>query len=89
MGPGGHPADPSRRRGHDYIDLRASQEQLDIARRNLDTQRQTVEVTRERFRLGLTSQLDVAQAEGQAASTAADIPAWNGTSRPPSTAWAS
>lgn len=57
-----------------YIDLRASQEQLDIARRNLDTQRQTVEVTRERFRLGLTSQLDVAQAEGQAATTAADVP---------------
>lgn len=57
-----------------YIDLRAFQEQLAIARRNLDTQRQTVEVTRERFRLGLTSQLDVAQAEGQAASTAADIP---------------
>ncbi len=57
-----------------YIDLRAFQEQLAIARRNLDTQRQTVEVTRERFRLGLTSQLDVAQAEGQAATTAADIP---------------
>ncbi|QLA19575.1 efflux transporter outer membrane subunit [Desulfolutivibrio sulfoxidireducens] len=57
-----------------YIDLRASQEQLDIARRNLHAQQQTVEVTRERFRLGLTSQLDVAQAEGQAATTAADVP---------------
>ncbi len=57
-----------------YIDLRAFQEQLAIARRNLEAQGQSVEVTRERFRLGLTSQLDVAQAEGQAATTAADIP---------------
>ncbi|NDY57710.1 efflux transporter outer membrane subunit [Desulfovibrio sulfodismutans] len=57
-----------------YMELRAAQEQLDIARRNLKSQEETVEVTRERFRLGLTSQLDVAQAEGQAASTAADPP---------------
>ncbi|KUG29367.1 rnd efflux system, outer membrane lipoprotein cmec [hydrocarbon metagenome] len=57
-----------------YMALRAAQEQLDIARRNLKSQEETVAVTRERFRLGLTSQLDVAQAEGQAASTAADPP---------------
>lgn len=57
-----------------YMELRAAQEQLDIARRNLKSQEETVAVTRERFRLGLTSQLDVAQAEGQAASTAADPP---------------
>ncbi|MEF3698754.1 efflux transporter outer membrane subunit [Desulfolutivibrio sp.] len=57
-----------------YMELRAAQEQLDIARRNLKSQEETVEVTRERFRLGLTSQLDVAQSEGQAASTAADPP---------------
>jgi NodT family efflux transporter outer membrane factor (OMF) lipoprotein len=57
-----------------YMELRAAQEQLDIARRNLKSQEETVDVTRERFRLGLTSQLDVAQAEGQAASTAADPP---------------
>jgi len=57
-----------------YMELRAAQEQLDIARRNLKSQEETVAVTRERFRLGLTSRLDVAQAEGQAASTAADPP---------------
>ncbi len=57
-----------------YMELRAAQEQLDIARRNLKSQEETMEVTRERFRLGLTSQLDVVQAEGQAASTAADPP---------------
>lgn len=57
-----------------YVALRAYQEQLDITRKNVDTQRQNAEVTRERFRLGLITQLDVAQAEGEVASTAADIP---------------
>jgi NodT family efflux transporter outer membrane factor (OMF) lipoprotein len=57
-----------------YIALRASQEQLGIAQQSAQAQRQNAEVTRERFRLGLITQLDLAQAEGQAASTAADIP---------------
>lgn len=57
-----------------YVALRAYQEQRDIARSNAEAQRQNVEVTRERFRLGLISQVDVAQAEGQSAATAADIP---------------
>jgi len=57
-----------------YMELRAAQEQQDIARHALESQLKTVEVTRERFRLGLTSALDAAQAEGQAASTAADLP---------------
>jgi len=57
-----------------YVALRAYQEQLAIARKTLETQRQNADVTRERFRLGLINQVDVAQAEGQAASTAADLP---------------
>lgn len=57
-----------------YIELRASQAQLDIVRANTESQRQTVDVTRERYRLGLTSYLDVSQAEAQRAATEANIP---------------
>jgi multidrug efflux system outer membrane protein len=57
-----------------YAELRASQAQWEITRRNLAAQQETVEVTRERFRLGLTSYLDVAQAEAQKATTESDLP---------------
>jgi len=57
-----------------YVALRAYQEQIAITRSNAEAQRQNVEVTRERFRLGLITQVDVAQAEGQAAATESDIP---------------
>ncbi len=57
-----------------YIDLRSNQEQLAITLRNVESQKQTVDVTRERYRLGLISYLDVAQAEAQKASTESDVP---------------
>jgi multidrug efflux system outer membrane protein len=57
-----------------YIDLRANQAQLEITRANVASQEQTVEVTRERYRLGLTTYLDVAQAEAQKAATASNLP---------------
>ncbi len=57
-----------------YIDLRADQAQLEITRANVASQEQTVEVTRERYRLGLTTYLDVAQAEAQQAATASNLP---------------
>ena len=57
-----------------YTDLRANQAQREITRRNVEAQQQTVEVTRERFRLGLTSYLDVAQAEAQKATTESNLP---------------
>jgi NodT family efflux transporter outer membrane factor (OMF) lipoprotein len=57
-----------------YIDLRANQAQVEITRRNVEAQQQTVEVTRERFRLGLITYLDVAQAEAQKASTESNLP---------------
>jgi len=59
-----------------YIDLRANQAQLEITRRNAETQQRTVEVTRERFRLGLITYLDVAQAEAQKASTESNLPTY-------------
>lgn len=57
-----------------YLNLRAYQEQLAITTKSAETQRENAEVTRERYKLGLITQLDVAQAEGQATATAADIP---------------
>ncbi|MFP3868997.1 MAG: efflux transporter outer membrane subunit [Desulfobacteraceae bacterium] len=58
-----------------YVDLRANQVQREITRRNVKAQQETVEVTPERFRLGLTTYLDVAQAEAQKAATESNLPA--------------
>jgi outer membrane protein, multidrug efflux system len=58
-----------------YIALRANQAQLEITRRNVEAQQETVEVSRERFKLGLTTYLDVAQAEAQKAATESNLPA--------------
>ncbi|OQX20135.1 MAG: hypothetical protein BWK76_02455 [Desulfobulbaceae bacterium A2] len=57
-----------------YVSLRSLQQRLDIARRNLAVQEQSVELTRRRQQGGFTSGLDVAAAEGQAAVTAAQLP---------------
>ena len=59
-----------------YLDLRANQEQLNITHQNAKAQRNTVEVTKERYRIGLTSYLDVAQAEAQLKSTESNIPTY-------------
>lgn len=59
-----------------YVALRENQEQVAIARRNGEAQRSTAEVTRERYRLGLTSYLDVAQAEAQWATTKSTLPTY-------------
>ncbi len=58
----------------DYIDLRRFQERLTIARRNLKAQRHSADLTRRRFEGGFVGALDVANAEAQAATTAAQIP---------------
>jgi NodT family efflux transporter outer membrane factor (OMF) lipoprotein len=57
-----------------YIDLRGFQQRLAVARANLKTQQETLELTRVRFQAGLASDLDVAQQEAQVNSTAAQIP---------------
>jgi NodT family efflux transporter outer membrane factor (OMF) lipoprotein len=57
-----------------YIDLRGFQRRLAVARANLKAQQETLELTRVRFQAGLASDLDVAQAEAQVNSTAAEIP---------------
>jgi len=57
-----------------YVELRSAQEQLAITNQNAETQQNTAAVTRERYRLGLTTYLDVAQAETQRLTTESDVP---------------
>ncbi|WP_243361015.1 efflux transporter outer membrane subunit [Fundidesulfovibrio terrae] len=57
-----------------YVELRSGQERLAIAKATAASQQQNVDVTTERFRLGLTSHLDVSQAVAQHAKTRSDIP---------------
>jgi outer membrane protein, multidrug efflux system len=57
-----------------YIDLRGFQRRLAVARANLKTQQDTLELTQVRFQAGLASDLDVAQQEAQVNTTAAQIP---------------
>jgi multidrug efflux system outer membrane protein len=57
-----------------YIDLRGAQRRLAVARANLKTQQDSLDLTRVRFDAGLASDLDVARAEAQINATAAQIP---------------
>ncbi len=57
-----------------YIDLRSFQQRIAIARQNLEIQTRSARITRQRFQAGFVSGLDVANAEAQAATTAAAIP---------------
>ncbi len=59
----------------DYVTLRGTQEQLRIARDNLHTAEQSLDLTRQRAQAGVTSDLDVANASAQVRITAAQIPA--------------
>lgn len=60
-----------------YVELRAGQQQRAIAVRNVEAQQQTLEVTRERYRLGLTAYADVVQAETQVIATQSVLPAYD------------
>ena len=57
-----------------YIDVRAVQRRLAITQDNLKAQRDFLGLTKVRFDAGLASDLEVAQAEGQVQTTAAQIP---------------
>ncbi len=58
----------------DYVDLRGTQEQLRIARENVNTAEQGLKLTQERATAGVTTDLDVANASAQLRTTAAQIP---------------
>ncbi len=57
-----------------YIDLRGRQRLLAVTQSNLQAQQEILRLTRIRFDAGLASDLEIAQAEGQAQTTAAQIP---------------
>lgn len=57
-----------------YVELRSVQRRLEIAAENIAVQADTVELTRTLAAAGLTSDLDVAQAEAQLASTRSQVP---------------
>jgi NodT family efflux transporter outer membrane factor (OMF) lipoprotein len=59
----------------DYLSLRGTQTELRIQRQNLGTAQESLRLTRERAAGGLTTDLDVANATAQVASTEAQIPA--------------
>jgi NodT family efflux transporter outer membrane factor (OMF) lipoprotein len=59
----------------DYIQLRGVQAQLVIARDNVRTARQSLDLTRQRAAGGVTTDLDVANASAQLRTTLAQIPA--------------
>ena len=57
-----------------YVDLRALQQRIDFARSNIEAQRESLQLTRDRFDAGLTSALDVAQAESNLGDTESTRP---------------
>jgi NodT family efflux transporter outer membrane factor (OMF) lipoprotein len=57
-----------------YVEVRGFQRRLAIAQNNIRSQQETLELTRARFEAGLTSQLDVVQAASQLATTQAQVP---------------
>ena len=58
----------------DYIALRGYQRQEAIARENLGLQKDTLELTRSRYRNGFVTELDVARQEAEVDQTQAEIP---------------
>ena len=59
----------------EYMELRSYQRRIAIAQKNVAVQQQNYDLTTSRAQAGLVTQLDVAQAEAQLATTAAQIPA--------------
>jgi len=58
----------------DYADLRAYQQRIQIANDNLKEQKNTAELTRQKYNSGLGTNLDVANSDALVATTEATIP---------------
>ncbi|MDP3853915.1 efflux transporter outer membrane subunit [Phenylobacterium sp.] len=58
-----------------YFELRGAQTRLAVARRNLDTQCDTVRITQVRFDVGRSDPIDVASAQARLSAVEATIPA--------------
>jgi multidrug efflux system outer membrane protein len=57
-----------------YFELRGAQARLDVARRNLETQRDTVRITQARFDVGGADPIDILSAKARLSATEATIP---------------
>jgi NodT family efflux transporter outer membrane factor (OMF) lipoprotein len=64
-----------------YVELRTYQQRIAIARKNLQAQKHSADLTRERFEAGFVSGLDVANADAQVATTEAQIPLLESSAR--------
>ena len=60
-----------------YTEVRNSQQRLAIARDNITAQQEATHIARTRFNVGLSSELDVRQAEALLATTQAQLPSLN------------
>lgn len=58
----------------DYIEARAAQQRIAIAQENIKAQSDTIELTEDRFKAGLTGELDVRQEQELLATTEATVP---------------
>jgi multidrug efflux system outer membrane protein len=57
-----------------YIDMRYYQERIALTKQNLDSRRETLELTKLQLEAGAASRLDVVQAEGLVNSTLSELP---------------
>jgi NodT family efflux transporter outer membrane factor (OMF) lipoprotein len=57
-----------------YIQLRGFQQEIVVARKNLQAQQHTAEITRKLWKVGFNSALDVANADANVATTESQIP---------------
>jgi NodT family efflux transporter outer membrane factor (OMF) lipoprotein len=57
-----------------YVNVRTLEEQLQVARRNLETQRESLRIATARYDAGETAELDMQQAATQMAQTEAQLP---------------
>ncbi len=57
-----------------YVDVRTAEQRLEYARKNVGTQRESLELAGAKFTNGATTQLDVTQGESTLAQTEATIP---------------
>jgi len=67
--------------GQNYVELRGLQKQIGIVQANVKSQQEMVELTRARFKAGLTGELDVVRAEAQVALTRSQLPVVEALSR--------
>ncbi len=65
----------------DYVQLRGFQQQITIAQKNLQSQREAADIAHKRFTVGFASALDAATADAQVATTLAEIPTLEASAR--------